>query len=149
MQWFQRWSINWGHCKLKSTNHIEANVGFWGEGKTGVPGKNLPEQRKNQQQTQLAHVGSIYSGNKKKGSSSSELPSLHVWQFTLSWLLFSSKGSFLFFFTPCTGFLSLREWHDSDFILFRIYQSSTLSHNQRESILWVVKGTPDCLVKTT
>ena len=65
------------------------SAGFWGEGKTGVPGGKL---------------------KKKKGF---EFWTLFytwlVWQFTLSWLLFSSKGSFLFFFIPCTGFLSQRE----------------------------------------
>ena len=31
------------------------SVGFWGEGKTGKPKRNLSEQRENQQQTQPAY----------------------------------------------------------------------------------------------
>ena len=28
----------------RHSNHIKSNVGFWGEGKTGVPEENLSEQ---------------------------------------------------------------------------------------------------------
>ena len=41
-------STNWGDCKssalligetVNQINQIKSNVGFWGEGKTGVPGE--------------------------------------------------------------------------------------------------------------
>jgi len=32
-------STNWGDCKSNQINQIKLNVGFLGEGKTGVPGE--------------------------------------------------------------------------------------------------------------
>ena len=37
------WSTNWGDCQLKPTIQIKANVGFWGEGKTKMPGDSDSE----------------------------------------------------------------------------------------------------------
>ena len=30
---------NWGDCKSNKSNQIKSNVGFCGEGKTGIPGE--------------------------------------------------------------------------------------------------------------
>ena len=58
-----RCSTNWGYCKstqLKS-NQIKSNVGFWGEGKTGVPGEKTSRSRVANQQTQPTY--NAKSGN--------------------------------------------------------------------------------------
>ena len=45
---FQRWSTNWGHCKMKinKLTQIKSNVGFEESGKPEYPERNFSVQRR-------------------------------------------------------------------------------------------------------